>query len=309
MQRAAVVALACACLASGANAAAAAGVLCKRWAAAETLGQLDTTLLPEASGIDIATSGARLYHNNDGTEPDFLVTGRDGGNARRITVEGFDAVDVEDLSVGACGRQTCLFLADVGDNGSRRSSVQMAIIDEQAEFPASVKPRAIVTARFPDAPRNSEAAAVHASGDLFLVTKAGSGIGGSGPAMLYRLSAAQLAAGGTQTFELRGEIPVPALIGRGIPARQVVTAMDIAPDGQRFVLLTYDFMLEFALDPADPLPAATAWREGITHRVVPIQTLIQAEAIAYDTDGRSVLYSSESVLGSSAPVMQQRCEE
>lgn len=301
--------LACGWLAATANSAAAASALCTRWAGAEVLGQLYTALLPEASGIDIATGGGHFYHNNDGTEPNFLVTARDGGNPRRITVEGFDAVDVEDITIGPCGRQTCLFLADVGDNASRRSSVQIAIIEEQREFPASVKPRAIVTARFPDAPHNSEAVAVHPSGDLFLVTKAGSGIGRSGAAVLYRLSAAQLAAGGTQTFELRGEIPVPTLIDRGIPARQVVTAMDIAPDGSRLLLLTYDFLLELALDPAGPLPAATAWREGITHRVASIQALIQAEAVAYDEDGRSVIYSSESVLGSSAPVMRQRCEE
>lgn len=309
MKRGAALALACGLLVPAADSAAPAGALCSRWAAAEVLGQLDTAMLPEASGIDISTDGERLYHNNDGTEANFLVTGRDGGNSRRITVEAFNAVDVEDISVGPCGMQACLFLADVGDNGSRRSSVQVAIIDEQREFPASVKPRAIVTARFPDGPHNSEAVAVHPSGDLFLVTKAGSGIGRTGPAKLYRLSAAQLAAGGMQIFELRGEIPVPPLIGRGIPARQVVTAMDIAPDGGRFLLLTYDFLLEIALDPAGPLPGTAAWREGITHRVAPIQALIQAEAIAYDADGRSVLYSSESVLGSSAPVVRQRCEE
>ncbi len=289
--------------------AAGAGALCSRWAAAEVLGQLDTRLLPEASGIGIATGGDLLYHNNDGNEPGFLVTGRDGGNARRITVEGFDTVDVEDLAVGPCGNQTCLFLADVGDNGARRSSVQIAIIAESGGFAASVKPRHVVTARFPDGPHNSEAIAVYPSGDLFLVTKAGSGIGGTGPAKVYRLTAAQLAASGPQTFQLRGEIPVPALAGRGLPARQVVTAMDIAPGGKRFMLLTYDFLLEIAVDLAGPLPEATAWIEGNTHRVSSIASLIQAEAVAYDRDGRSVLYSSESVLGSRAPVMRQRCEE
>lgn len=283
--------------------------LCSRWAVPEVLGQLDTRLLPEASGIGLANGGSQLYHNNDGTEPNFVLTDRSGQNARRITVEGFDASDVEDLAVGPCGDQTCLFLADVGDNGSRRSSVQFALIEEQPGYAASVKPRAVITARYPDGPHNSEAIAVHPSGDLYLVTKAGSGIGRTGPARVYRLSAAQLAAGGAQTFELRGEIPVPALIGRGLPARRVVTAMDIAPDGGRVLLLTYGFLLELAVDLANPLPPADAWSEGSTHRVAPIETLIQAEAIVYDQDGRSVLYSSESVLGSRAPVMRQRCEE
>lgn len=309
MQRVAVVTLLGAWLAATANGAAAPPGLCTRWAAPEVLGQLDTGLLPEASGIDIATGGDRLYHNNDGTGPDFLVTGRNGENPRRINVEGFDAVDVEDLTVGPCGERTCLFLADVGDNGARRQRVQIAVVEEQPEFAASVKPRAVVTAAFPDGPHNAEAIAAHPSGDLFLVTKAGSGVGRPGPAKVYRLSAAQLAAGGVQTFELRGEIPVPALIDRGIAARQVVTAMDIAPDGRRLLLLTYDFLLEVAIDLAAPLPSGAAWGEAGSHRVAPIATLVQAEAIAYDQDGRSVLYSSESVLGSPAPVMRQRCEE
>ncbi len=309
MQGTGLVALLSIWIASASVAADSPGSLCSRWAAPEVLGQLDTRLLPEASGIGLATGGNQLYHNNDGTEPNFLLTDRNGQNPRRITVQGFDAVDVEDLAVGPCGEHTCLFLADVGDNGTRRTSVQFAVIEEQGEYATSVKPRAVVTARYPDGPHNSEAIAIHPSGDLYLLTKAGSGIGRTGPARVYRLTAAQLAAGGMQTFEFRGEIPVPTLIGRGVPARQVATAMDIAPDGGRFLLLTYGFLLELAVDLAGPLPAADAWNEGSTHRVAPIETLIQAEAIAYDQDGRSVLYSSESVLGSRAPVMRQRCEE
>ncbi|HWL62625.1 MAG TPA: hypothetical protein VNQ32_07500 [Steroidobacteraceae bacterium] len=307
MQRSGQVALLSIWIATTASAAAAPPGLCSRWATPEVQGQLDTSLLPEASGIDIATSGDRLYHNNDGTEPNFLVTGRGGGNPRRVTVEGFDAVDVEDLAVGPCGERTCLFLADVGDNGSRRQSVQIAIIEEQRDFGPTVRPRTIITAHYPDGPHNSEAIALHPSGDLFLVTKAGSGAGRSGPAKVYRLTAAQLAAGGVQTFELRGDIPVPELIGTGVTARQVVTAMDIAPDGSRFLLLTYDYMLEFAVDLTAQLPGD--WSKAALHRAAPIEALIQAEAIAYDQDGRSVLYSSESVLGSRAPVMRQRCEE
>lgn len=283
--------------------------LCRRWAAPEAIGQLDTRMLPEASGIGLASNSDLLYHNNDGEEPNFLVTGRNGGNARRITVEGFDAVDVEDLAVGPCGEDTCVFLADVGDNGERRPAVQIAIIDEQPGFAASVKPRRVVTALYPDGPHNSEAVAVHPSGDLFLVTKAGSGIGRTGPAKVYRLTAAQLAADGPQTFELLGQIPVPSLAERGLPARQVVTAMDIAPGGKRFMLLTYDYLIEIAADLTEPFPEQSAWRAGNIHRVSSTSRLIQSEAVAYDRDGRSVLYTSESLLGSRAPVMQQRCEE
>jgi len=121
------------------------------------------------------------------------------------------------------------------------------------------------------------------------------------------LRAAQLAAGGEQTFEAVGTIPFETLTEIGLPLRRVVTAMDFAPGGERLVLLSYDSAVEIAVDRATVLPAPDAWAEGRTHRVIAIETLRQAEAVAYDTDGRSILYSTESLRGSAAPLTHQAC--
>lgn len=283
--------------------------LCTRWSEPLELGQLDIGLLPEASGIGLSGTGERLYHINDGNEPAFLISDARGGAARRIAVEGFEAADVEDLAVGPCAKRSCLFLADVGDNAMRRPSVRIAIIEEQAQYGDKVTPLAVVTVRYPDGPQNAEAVAVHPSGDLYVVTKSGSGAGRSGPARVYRLGAAQLVAGEEQVFEARGEIPIPALAGTGLAPRRVVTAMDIAPDGTRLVLLTYDSLIEMAIDLTRPLPASDAWAEGRTHRAAPLAPLLQAESIAYDRDGRSVLYTTESIRGSPAPLVRQACAQ
>lgn len=288
---------------------AVAAELCARWSQPQVVGQLDVSLFPEASGIGVTRDGERLYHHNDGNQPGFLVTDRAGALLRQVRVEGFAPLDVEDLSVGRCGSHTCLFLADIGDNAVRRSSVQVAVIEEVARIGERVSPRVVITARYPDGPHNAEAIALHPSGDLYLVTKSGSGAGQAGPARVYRLTAAQIAAGGEQLFESRGEIPVPALAGPGLERRRVVTAMDIAPDGGRVLLLTYDSAIEIAIDLSKELPAPAAWAEGRIHRVVPIAQLIQAEAIAYDRDGRSILYSTESVRGSAVPLIQQSCAD
>jgi hypothetical protein len=196
-------------------------------------------------------------------------------------------------------------LADIGDNGAWRPFVQIAIVDEREAFDDEIVPRRVITARYPDGPHDAEAIAMHPSGDLWLVTKAR--IGQGGPALVFRLSAEALAAGGELRFEALGEIPVTALTRLGAGLRRVVTAMDIAPDGRRLVLLTYDAAIELALGPDGALPGPGEWVEGRTHRALPIAQLIQAEAIAYAEDGRAVVYTTESVRGSPAPIVRQAC--
>ena len=286
----------------------AADSLCERWSDPVAVGELDVTVMPEASGIAVSARGDRLYHINDGTRAAFFVTARDGSGARRVRVNGFAPRDVEDLALGPCGERTCLYLADVGDNDARRPSVQIAIVEERADFGAAAAPLRVVEARYPDGPHNSEAIAIHpTSGDLLLVTKAAITLGPRGPARVYRLRAAQLAAGGEQTLEAVGTIPFETLTEIGLPLRRIVTAMDYSPGGERLMLLSYDAAVEIVVDPASGLPNADTWIAGSTHRAFAIEGLRQAEAVAYDTDGRSIFYSTESVRGAAAPLMRQAC--
>jgi hypothetical protein len=283
--------------------ASAAESACQRWSEPQQAGDLPITTIMEASGIAIASAGSRLYHINDGNAPMLHITDLQGGALQSVRISQFAPLDMEDLGLGPCGQHTCLFVADIGDNAARRQTVQIATIREPATFAAELVPERVVTARYPDGPHDAEAIAIHPSGDLLLVTKARTGLGG--PAQFFRLRAAQLVAGGEQVFEELGTLPMPTLTRQGMVPLRVVTAMDIAPGGQRFVLLTYDMGFEFSFDPAEPLPATFV--EGQTHRAFPIAGLVQPEAIAYDPDGRSVIYSTESVRGSAAPLMRQRC--
>jgi hypothetical protein len=286
-----------------ASAATAEG-LCPLWSDPETIGALDVGAIPEASGLAISRDGSRYYVINDGSRPWFFVIDPDGGAMQRVTVTGFAPRDIEDIALGPCVGGTCLYLADIGDNGSRRANVGIAIVEEAERFGSEVAAQRIVTARYPDGPHDAEAIAMLPSGDLLLVTK--SRLGRNEPARAYRLSADRLAAGGTQTFEHLGEIPISSLIPVGLN-RRVVTAMDITPDGSRLLLLTYDAALEVALDADEPFPAPNAWVEGQTHRAIPIAFMIQAESIAYADNGRAFVYTTESVRRAPAPIMRQAC--
>jgi hypothetical protein len=71
------------------------------------------------------------------------------------------------------------------------------------------------------------------------------------------------------------------------------------------VFITYDVALEFVFAPGGELPAR--WVEGESFRVITPAPLIQLESIAYTDGGRSIVYTTESVQGSPAPIFRQTC--
>jgi hypothetical protein len=288
---------------------AGAAALCSRWSEPAQVGELDVVTIMEASGIAVSRrTPPRLYHINDGSRAQFFVTNPQGGNLQTVRMNDFTPQDIEDIGLGPCGSSTCLFVADIGDNAVQRQSVQIATIREPAAFSAAATPEKVITARYPNGPHDAEAIAIHpASGDLLLAAKV-KFIQQQQPSQLFRLSAAQLAAGGEQLFEAVGTIPVAALSeSLGSNPRRVITAMDYSPDGNRLLLLTYDAFIEIALGSNAALP--DTWAEGQTHRATAIAPLLQAEAIAYDRDGQSIIYNTESIRGSAAPLMKQICQD
>jgi hypothetical protein len=279
------------------------GNLCPAWSNPQMTGTLDISVLAEASGMAVSGDGSRLYVINDGARPLIHVVAPDGSAIESVQVTGFQPRDIEEIARGRCGTEECLYVGDVGDNVARRESVQIAIVPERDNFGAEIAPLRVVTARYPDGSHDAEAIAIDPAGDLWLLTKARFGL--VAPAKIYRLSADALAADGVQVFEPKGEIPLPSLMGSLNGGRRVVTSMDIAPGGNRFVLLTYEGAVEISQPLGAALPAE--WHEGLTHRPIETAPLIQAEAIAYTDDGKAIIYTTESIEASPALVVRQEC--
>lgn len=301
-------ALACAlALPAGAQAA-----VCPKWSAAEDFGTLDTSLVNEASGLDISDRFPnRLYHNNDsGDGLRFYVSDLTGGNTRAIDIEGDKPLDVEALSLGPCGPKTCLYLADMGDNPARRSEVAFTLVEEVEAFPDRVKPLRRVRARYPDGAHNAEGMAIHPNGDLYVVTKpADRDVMKPGPALVFRLTALQLRkADEIQVFEKVGEIPLPKIMAEFPFPGSIATSLDISPDGQRAMVLTYVAALELGFDLAKGLPAEP-WVAGRDYQIVKLDTLPQQEAAAWLPDGSGFLYETELTRGAKvAPIYKVTCE-
>ncbi|WP_293678067.1 hypothetical protein [uncultured Phenylobacterium sp.] len=297
-------------LALGVAQTGAAADVCPKWGPLETVGALDGKLINEASGLEASVAHpGRLYHHNDsGDDLRFFVTDMAGGGAKVVNVAGPKPRDIEDMSLGPCGRATCIYLGDIGDNAAARADVTFTLVREKRAFAGEVKPLRAVRARYPDGAHNAEAFAVHPDGDLYVITKPADGrVTRRDPALVFRLSAAQLrAAGEVQVFEKVGEIDLPKIAPELGIVDWIPTAMDITADGRRVALLTYGAIYELAVDLSRGLPAA--WTRGRNLQIVRFKRLPQQEAIAWLPDGSGLLLDTEVNNQPTAPLLRLRCE-
>ena len=120
--------------------------VCGKWGEGEKTGQLNSSMINEASGIAVSRKyPGRLYHVNDsGGGPYFYTTDIDGSGTKGVKIDGIKykrRSDYEDLGLGRCGpNSSCLFIADIGDNRERRKHVELILIEEQEDYGRKVSP-------------------------------------------------------------------------------------------------------------------------------------------------------------------------
>jgi len=271
--------------------------VCAGWSAPTTLGVLDGAVIDEASGLEAsARYPGRLYHNNDsGDDLRFFVTDAAGAGTKIVNLKGPKPLDIEEMSLGPCGRQTCLYLGDIGDNPGSRTEVAFTLVVEKKDFAETETALRVVRARYPDGPHNAEAFAVTPKGDLIVVTKPIDKLMMTpGKAQVFKLSAHQLTqTDGAQVFSRIGEIDLPTLT-KPLPFYGAIpTGLDISADGKRAILLTYAAMLELNFDISQGIPAPETWKLGETYQLLTPKPLQQQEAIAWLPDERGFIYDTE----------------
>jgi hypothetical protein len=242
-------------------------------------GSYDVEALPEASGLAASRRNPGVWWMmNDGRNQGVWALGRSGETLGRIALGGFRGRDTEDIAVGACGTQTCVYVADIGDNGLARDEVRIARLAEpdlSAGVPAEPVAADVVVLQYPDGAADAEALFVDAQGTPYIVTKSGDE---------PRLFAAPGWADGT--LLPRGEVPMPPTFG-GLFG-PLVTAADNRPG--RVLLRTYDAVVEFVAPSEDaPLAEFPTWPS----EVLPSASEPQSEAIAYLADGSGYATAGE----------------
>ena len=280
------------------SAPAFAGV-CHSWSDGDRLGALDSRLAPEASGLAASRAHPRLYHVNDSGDGPFLyVSDLSGDGLRRLRLGGVQAVfDAEALALGTLFGEPTLIVGDIGDNLLQRRTVDLLAIRERDITPDAAPVFGKVAARYPDGPHNAEALLLAPDGRVYVLTKSWTERGRDPAASrLYRVDPdAWKAGGGPVTMAFVGEIDFPALsIRERVPLSDVVTDAAMSADGSRFLVLTYGYAWEFALDLAPgALPPTADLKRGRDYQVIRLAPMLGKETIAYLPGDRSFLYGKE----------------
>lgn len=242
-----------------------------------------------------------VFAHNDHDGPIVYALDLEGKEHARITLTDAPVNDFEDIAVGPCGAESCVFVADIGDNNAVRS--EYAILRFVAPMVPDTPGDTELTAEFErfafvyeDGSHNAEGLMVSPDGTLYVVTKLAPGTGGrvetTGPSSVYRLPAlaADTVAEATKVATL------------GVPADGDLAASAAAahPCGLGFLLRTYDRVYEFVTPAGMPFEAAF----GVTPSSVAMPDEQQSEGIDYLPDGRGFITSGE---GSSAPILRTSC--
>jgi len=230
-------------------------------------------------------------HNDSGNAAALYALRADGTIAATVPLRGVTLRDPEDIAVGPCAagsEQSCIYLGDIGDNGSRRKSVQVLKVPEPERIEDAPLVPAILPFRYPDGPHDAEALVVDpGTARVFVITKSLFSLGN-----VYRIDGLGSREGGTavrvRTLKAPREFD------------STTTAADAHPSGTRLLLRTYTRAWELRS------PDARAFEDVLDAEpvAVPEQPQPQGEAIAYTADGRDYLLGGE---GAGSPLYLVTC--
>ncbi|MGO1068493.1 hypothetical protein [Lysobacter sp. CA199] len=260
--------------------------------------QLSGMLLdPQLSEISGLAASRRhpdvLWMHDDGGNPERLfAVSNQGDRLATLRIEGVTKTDWEDIAAFELDGRSYLLIADTGDNGGLRRSLQLHVIEEPDKIEnARLKPAWSIAFRWPDGARDCEAVAVDvARKRVLLISKKRQ------PPELFSLplmpagNALQTA---TKLGELSGIPQADAELRKSNPTRArlqgQVTAADISPDGNTLAVMTYRYVLLYPRRPGQ------SWAQAVaaSPRVSDLPWLPQAEALGWAADGRSLYATGE----------------
>jgi hypothetical protein len=192
----------------------------------EMLGQL-----PEASGLALSRrSPGLLWSMNDSGDTTLYALSTTGELRGRVRVTGATIRDWEDVSTGSCPGGSCVYLADIGDDGAKRMQVTIYRVPEpKAEDSATARAEAFVF-DYPDKAHDAEAAFVLPDQTLFVITK-------GHPTVLYR-APRDAQPGTSATLTKVAELPVDQFLADEDRKRSRITDAETTPDGAWVALRT-----------------------------------------------------------------------
>jgi hypothetical protein len=136
--------------------------------------------LTEASGLAAGRVAGRLWSHNDSGAAVLVAVDPQGKPLGRLTVNGARVEDWEAIAAGPCGKASCLYIGDIGDNKASRRQITVYRVTEPAEPNGSAIAEAL-HGTYPDGAHDAESLLVAPDGTIVVVTK-----GETGPVAAYR---------------------------------------------------------------------------------------------------------------------------
>ncbi len=250
--------------------------------------------LDEVSGLAASRSHPdTLWVLNDGgNAPELFAIGKRGGLEATFRIAGVANTDWEDLAAFELEGRHYLLIADTGDNGGLRRSLQLHVVEEPHTLAGgTLRPAWSIAFRWPDGARDCEAVAVDAArGQVLLISKR------RRPPELFSLPL-RPSGHDLQVARRLGHlagIPEPGAEELREDARQArilhqVTAADLSPDGRTLAVLTYSEVMFYRRHGNDSWAVATAGHPQI-HALT---WLHQAEALGWAAHGQGLYATGE----------------
>ena len=256
-------------------------------------------LLVDAQLAEVSGMAASHRHDDvlwlidDGGNPARLfAVSRRGRSLATFDVAGVTKTDWEDLAAFELDGKRYLLIADTGDNGGLRKTLQLHAIEEPARLRnATLKPAWSIAFRWPDGARDCEAIAVDpVQKNILLFSKK------RHPAELFALPL-KPEGKGLQTARLVGTlhgVPQASAEERAANASRArlhgqITAADISPDRRTLAVMTYRNVLFYARAPTQTWKQATAANPAVH----PLPWLPQPEALSWSANGRGLYATGE----------------
>jgi len=229
--------------------------------------------LTELSGL--AADGEFRYAVGDGGRRLQVIVLRRDCTVHRVIAAAVDPFDIEDLALGPDGR---LWLADIGDNDRRRTTVALHVLAQNGA-------PELYRLTYPDGPHDAEALLLDRDGQPYIITKESFGASG-----VYR-PAGPLVAPGPTPLELVTSVRFSRTETPGGPVgsmgSMLITGGASSADGSVVALRTYTDVYLYSVPDGDLITAL-----GTEPIRVPLPDEPQGEAIAFEPDG-TLLSGSE----------------
>jgi hypothetical protein len=251
--------------------------------------------LAESSGVAASRRqpGVLWTLNDSGNEPWIFATDTLGRDLGTFVVTAADNHDWEAIALGPCGGRECLYIADTGDNLESRREVRIYRVPEPVLPTGSpaTPPAESLELRFPDGPRDVEAAFVGGDGTVFLISK-----GRDGTVRAYRVPTRAWGERGPVVAEGLGRLPIET---RGLG--NLVTDAALSPAGDRVAIRTYLAVFLFALTRRNTLLPLDVACDAAGLQV-------QGEGISW-LDHRRMVLTSEGGFGTPGTIVVLGCAQ